>query len=324
MKTYRLAVGLALAATALLAGAPMAAEPSQSVFRLQTVSAEAARDGTCFVVHQEERDGATTAWFLTSARLFDREGERRARVFLRDETLEIAGRDITTPYANIRDVALLKARVGRGVLRPLPLTFDDIHAGTLFVVSGYQADGGTASVAQHAAFVASRAVRGERPISLLAGCRGAPAIVERGVFGVVAECEPNHAPEIVPLTVARGFLARELPGMGRELTQHFEFHQESREVPGPTVRLTAGETTEAEVEVPLGLTEREAVFAATARLVSEKPLPEASVTVLDLDDRSVKLRFTVGGPPPVLPAAAWPMAQALVLIRVNVVTVPKF
>jgi hypothetical protein len=50
----------------------------------------------------------------------------------------------------------------------------------------------------------------------------------------------------------------------------------------------------------------------------------ADVKVLELRNRAVKLRFALGGGPLALPATtAWPAARALIVVRLNVVVVPK-
>jgi hypothetical protein len=312
---------IALAALAV----PVQAQPRGSVLRMQALNPSGEREGTCFVVHQEARGDHTLVTLLTSARLFDRDAMPRARIFL-DAThfVEVEHAAVATPYANMRDVAVLKATITGAALEPLPLVFDQAKVGTLFVISGRGIDGQPALVAEHVRFAATRAVIGDRTTGALAGCLGAPAIVERGVFGIVSECQSDRGPEITPLAVSEGFLARSVPGITARPSDEAQFTVEEREINGPALEVNLGETLEGEVDVPFDLGKQEAVLGATARLVSRTALPVATVTVLSLDDRVVKLRFTVGGPPPPTPPASWPAAQALIVVRMSLVVLPKF
>ena len=58
---------------------------------------------------------------------------------------------------------------------------------------------------------------GDRDASGILGCKGAPAIVEGRVFGLVSECAAGRTPSITPLSAARSFLSRNVPGWRLDL-----------------------------------------------------------------------------------------------------------
>jgi hypothetical protein len=308
-----------------ITGASAVAAPEHRVFRLQALNQSGVRDGTAFVIRRETRGEHTDMVLVTSARLFERESGRRARLLVEGHSpVEIGPDAIATPYANMRDIAVLKASLTGVAIAALPITFDYVPAETLFVISGLNAEWRPTVVAQHVRFCATRAVLGDRATAELAGCQGAPAIVDRGVFGIVSECGPDRVPEITPLSVSRNFLLRMVPGLGDPRVETTAFHVEQREVVGPELTIPIGGVREGEIEVPLYLAQREAVIGASARLVSEPPPRVADVKVLELRNRAVKLRFALGGGPLALPATtAWPAARALIVVRLNVVVVPK-
>src|SRR5262245_51959591 len=81
------AVGLLLlSALGILIMTPVegaaASAPEAVAFRLQALNRSGVRDGTCFVIRQEQRAEGTFLVLVTSARLFDRDESHRARVFL--------------------------------------------------------------------------------------------------------------------------------------------------------------------------------------------------------------------------------------------------
>src|SRR5512134_2336438 len=112
MCVSRLVVSIACLNLLALSGLPASAQSDATVFRVQALNDSGVREGTCFVVRQEQRAEGTFLVLVTSARLFDRESRRRARVFVDPNApVEIGPDAITTPYANRRDVAVLQATV---------------------------------------------------------------------------------------------------------------------------------------------------------------------------------------------------------------------
>jgi len=61
--------------------------------------------------------------------------------------------------------------------------------------------------------VSGRFVVGDRDASGLAGCVGAPAVSDEGIYGVVGECDPNRAPVITLLSAAYSLITRQVPGL---------------------------------------------------------------------------------------------------------------
>jgi hypothetical protein len=208
---------LVLASALAWIGWPLAAPgPGQEgspvhVLPIQAINPQGVRQGTCFVVFQDDEGGRRTVWFVTSARLFDRQSPHRARILMGSQAADISGDDILMPFENHRDIAVLRAEMTGAAFRALPLRFDQVHVGTSFMVSGYDHAGGPLTVPQRVAIGATRALYSDGTMSALAGCQGAPAIVDGRVFGVVSECAPNQRPEIMPMVVARSFLLRTIP-----------------------------------------------------------------------------------------------------------------
>ncbi len=76
-------------------------------------------------------------------------------------------------------------------------------------------------------------------------------------------------------------------------------------------------------EIPFELGPRERAVDATASFKKPQSLRLADVTVLSLHDRTVTLRFTMGGIPlPPFSTTCTP-GQALVSVRVNTLTLPR-
>jgi hypothetical protein len=191
-----------------------AARPLQLVYESRTF------DGTCALVHAESREHDVALYFITSARLFKTaEGEplppaRAIRVTL-DDGSEVAVRheDVFLPMGNLVDVAVLRAAAPSATFVPGAMTFAAPPSGSDFLIAGYDRDGAQATIAEHARFVSTRLVVGDRDASGLAGCVGAPAISADGIYGVVSECDVNRAPVITLLSMAYPLIARHVPGL---------------------------------------------------------------------------------------------------------------
>jgi hypothetical protein len=209
MRASAFIVAMALVALPTVARRWPAVEPTVEVFKVQAVNPGGVREGTCFVVHPGEYDGV--AWFVTSARLFEDDHTARARILTAGHDVEVASHDIVLPLENNRDMAILKARIAGVSLKAVPLVFEQTHAGTPFVVRGFDAAGALTIVPQQVALATTRSLRAGRLMPGLVGCQGAPAMIEAGAFGIVSDCAPGQMPEITPMIVARSFLLRTLP-----------------------------------------------------------------------------------------------------------------
>jgi hypothetical protein len=159
------------------------------------------------------------------------------------------------------------------------------------------------------------------PVSILAATpEPAPAIVEGGVFGLVTECEPDRATSIVPLSVARNFILRSMPNWRFDSSPAPVFDVVTRLLTGPSLPVACEATRTGELEIPFVLGPSEPAIDATASVIEPRSRHLADLTILSLQDRTVKLRFTVTGIP--LPPFSAPCTpgQALVSVRVNILT----
>ena len=98
-----------------------------------------------------------------------------------------------------------------------------------------------------------------------------------------------------------------------------QFDLVDRQVAGPLMLVGCDATRTGELEVPVRLGSREWVVDATASFVNPHEVSLAEVTVLTLAERSVRLRFSLGGvQSPPGPPASCPQGQALVSLHISV------
>jgi hypothetical protein len=102
-----------------------------------------------------------------------------------------------------------------------------------------------------------------------------------------------------------------------------QFHVFTRTIAGPLLDVPWDATKSGEIKVPFQAPPGELVVDASASFTNQRSLRLADVTVASYDDKTRKLRFTMTGiPPPPFPAAC-PQGQALVTVRVDVVSAPR-
>jgi hypothetical protein len=180
-------------------------------------------DGTCVLVYADSRVQDVMLYFITSARLFKTpQGEplppaRAIRIIVDDGIeVEVRREDVFLPIGNLVDVAVIRAEAPFATFTPGMMTFDAPAPGSDFLIAGFSRGGAPTTLAGRARFVSSRFVVGDRDASGLAGCVGAPAVSDEGIYGVVGECDPNRAPVITLLSTAYSLITRHVPGlMGR-------------------------------------------------------------------------------------------------------------
>jgi hypothetical protein len=202
----------------------------------------------------------------------------------------------------------------------VPIVFAPPSAGQVFVIAMPGPGGAPIISAGRLGAVTTRVLRGDRPLTDVADCQGAPVSHERGAFGLVSGCERDVPPTFVPFSAVRSFLARHVPGLTERPASAPQFVVTEREVAVPTPDVPAGEAREGVVTIPLTLTAGEAALSATAQVVRRASLRLADVRILQVADRSVTVRFSLGGDPPPVGTAPWPVGQALVVLHVNFVS----
>ena len=191
-----------------------AARPLQIVHESRTI------DGTCALVYAEcgKRRGA----LLHHVRSPVQDGWRRTvaprprhpRHALDDGSeYGVRREDVFLPRGNLVDVAVLRAAAPNSTFEPGAMTFAAPPPGIDFLIAGYDRDGARTTIAEHARFVSTRLVVGDRDASDLAGCVGARAISADGIYGVVSACDANRAPVITLLSMAYPLIARHVPGL---------------------------------------------------------------------------------------------------------------
>lgn len=190
-----------------------------SAQRLRVVTDTGETDGTSVLIHRENRGTDVALYFLTASRLFrGPEGERPAptrvvRILVDGERmLDVRREDVFMPAGSLGDIAILRATTTTTMLSVQPAVYDVPSAGEVFLISGFDQRGAPATIVERMRFQSTLFAVGDRDASVLAGCVGAPAISETGVFGVVRECAAGRAPVIALLSMARRFIERHVPG----------------------------------------------------------------------------------------------------------------
>jgi hypothetical protein len=79
-------------------------------------------------------------------------------------------------------------------------------------VVGFDLSGRPLQVLQHVSRVANAALIGDRPMTGVIGCAGAPVVAERAVFGFVGRCGLFEPPVIVPFAAIASWIERDVPG----------------------------------------------------------------------------------------------------------------
>ena len=216
---------LALAITIATGEARLAAAvqdaPAPSVVTVRVLRDVGEEHGTAVLIHRDDRGNNTVLHLLTSSGLFrTARGDQRppARtielLLYNGPRLEVTRTDVFIPSGGCMDVAVFRVTAPAATtLVPQPIVYDPPPAGTPFLVSGYDPAGRAVEVGAHIRFRSTLLAIGDRDVSNLRGCIGAPAILEdrQGVFGVVSECEPHRAPVIALLSAARRFIERYVP-----------------------------------------------------------------------------------------------------------------
>jgi hypothetical protein len=204
---------LAMPATAPNAVFGAVAPHEASVVRVRIVRDAGETRGTAVLIHGAG-SGSVVLSFLTSARLFKTaEGERYPpERFIQlllggGGRLDVQPRDVLLGGVLV-DLAVLRAEAGHTTLVPQSIAYEPPRAGAAFVIAGYDHTGHPAALDTRVRFESTRIAVGDRDVSGLAGCIGAPAMTAAGVFGIVSECERERCAIVSLLSMARSFIER--------------------------------------------------------------------------------------------------------------------
>jgi hypothetical protein len=241
------------------------------------------------------------------------------------QSLDIKPDDVVFTGSGVVDVAVLHVTTADvEFLRPALVVYAPPSVGAVFLVSSPDGDGAVQTIAQHVRFASTLLVIGDRALSGLTGCIGAPAISPDGVFGIVRECEPNRPPVISLLRIAQSFLERYVPRATTSALPTPQFSLVERPITSPLVFAGCSTTKIGEVDVPLQLAPHEFVTDATATLVNPREVRLTGITVLKLEDRSVHLQFTLSSfPAPPAPPTDCPQGQALITLHLRLAVTPS-
>jgi hypothetical protein len=176
---------------------------------------------------------------------------------------------VLRPVGDMTGVAVLRVGGMTGHPDAVSLDFQSPAVGGVFVIAAAR-DGARVDVPERVQFLATRLVVGDRSLAALPGCIGAPALSEKGVFGVVIDCAPGRAPVVALLSAARAFLSRHLmPAPQTSIageTPRFTLSQ--RLLDGPLMTVGCDAVNAGEVVVPYQLRENEKAVDATASFLN--------------------------------------------------------
>lgn len=329
---------LAYAAVALAASLvpppATASDASPSIVHLQTMHDGRPVEGTGVVIGIDARRG--DVFVMTAAALFRRDNGEPAAETVQVEfgsvTAAVPPDRILRPRGDLGGIAVLRVEAwqpeGSVVsAEAIPLDYQSPALGGVFVIAVAGPAAQRIDVTERVQFGATRLVVGDRSIAHLAACVGAPALTGQGVFGTVVDCAPGRAPVVALVATVRRFLERHLPGtavLTSGAAAQAGLAVSERVLSGPLLTVACDAVNAGEIDVPFTLARNERPVDAAASLLNATSVRLGDVTVLGLTERAVKLRFTLVGVPPPHYSAPETCArgQALVTVRLNVVTVP--
>ncbi len=301
------------------------------------VSVHAAPDGrpvigTGVIVAADVRQGAL--FVLTAAPLFRRaDGEADTggvRVRIGDLLASVGPDHVLHPVGDLSGIALLRvdAHDLGGTLPAVdivPLESREMALGSVFLIAVSAPGGQRVDVPQHVRFGATRLVVGDRSVAHLDACLGAPALTEGGVSGVVVDCTAGRSPVVALTSALDGFLRRHLPATSTATRWSSPFTLTERVLGGPLLTVGCDGVATGEVDVPFVVTPRELPVDAKVSLLNATSLRLGDVTILDVGDRAVKVRFTLVGtpPPPNVAPGSCIGGQALISVRLDLMAVPE-
>jgi hypothetical protein len=279
-RTAAFAVAAAAAVSYVGASADRALPP---VMSLHVVAETFDTHGSAVLVGRDDTPTGTVLYFLTSSRnLSPRDAPEASPSLVQlstdAETLNVGREDIRRARGGIVDVAVLRTTVPQDMPAvPKPVSYTSPPLDSVFIIAVPDGFGAMRSIPQHVRFVSTLFVTGDRDISDVPGCVGAPAIAPDGVFGVVHECEPNRSPVISLLAVGQSLLERVLPR--RKMTNSTpEFTVADKVVALSAVHVPC---QTGDVTVPLSTSPGEVLADVTPALARAHELGLADVKIVD-------------------------------------------
>jgi hypothetical protein len=289
-------------------------------------------EGAAFLVRNEPVEGGVVQYFVTAAHLFSPAvvGVRSTdSLCVRLASVHGPAIDVTGAHPVFPggvdaglDIAVLRITVPSTRLVPVVLSPVDPAIDAVFLIRG--PGDVPAMVVERVRFRSTRLVIGDRGIADTAGLVGAPALSEQGAFGVTNSFGPNGTPIVTLLSAGRDFLNRAVPGWNDEPIVRPTFRLDRRSIEGPVLTVACDVTSRGDLEVPLPLGRSERIVGAEAQLTSRTQIRLGDLTILKLEDRNVKLRFTLTGMPRTSSSTTCPQGQTLVTINVDVLSAPRW
>ena len=192
------AVALLAIGSAVWTASPPATALDGAVMRLRLPGGGGERLGTAVLVDREPLGQGVALYFLTAASLIDR----------------AAGVHLTTYTDSVQTVGVLRIVAERDAGTPQPVVFSVPNAGEGFAIVGLDSRDALTVESQYMTLRSTRRIVGDRRVSTLVGCLGAPAVTDNGTFGIVTECEGDGPPIVTPLAAVRGLLSQQIPRFG--------------------------------------------------------------------------------------------------------------
>lgn len=323
MRALRLAVQAALVAalTAPLArtaeGGQAVIAAQQAVFPIRVSDAAGSRDGVAVAIAQETTGTTHLVYVITSARLVGSAADWTARLAVGHDALALTRNEaVVDPGGRLAILRVISPRP----VAIVPVFLEPLPSGSPVVVAGFQGTGDHGLQAAHVHRRGPAAVLTLDTVGQVEPRAGAPVLIDRGVLAIATGDTVGPDVLVEELAPLRAFLLQHVPGLTSAPPAALMFTRTDREISGPTLEIPLDRTTQGEIDVPLDLDPRERLLGATAHFVSRTPLRLGDITIVSLDERRIRLRFTLGGePPPQLPAP-WPPGQALVVLRVSLIS----
>jgi hypothetical protein len=317
-----------LALTAAWSSTLAFASDQRGIQPLTVTRASGTTRATCTLIHRDDRPEGIVLYFVTAGRVFKTaDGERLPQadsivVGRNTDALAIRPQDVLVPIGNVVDVALLRATVPHTDLAPEPVTWDPPPVDGALLVSGFDRSGSATGIPQRVRFASTTLIVGDHDASTLDGCIGAPAAAGGGTFGMVTSCEPGKAPLMTILRAARPFIGHHIP-LFAPPADASNLTISDRHITGPVLDVPCEGVNAGEIDVPLKLRRDEWVLDVAPTLIHSEEVHLADISVMHVGDRSIKLRFSVGGGSPSPLAIGCSQPQALVTLRVTLVTTAR-